>query len=177
MRLSLLYAIELILVIASGFATARTFADGAEIPRDHLSFYLELFTSGYVPGAAMAETLCLVIERMRKREPWGFGRWAFALVGFHFAARWMMGLAEYCLWCRRNHDSIGPTLFTTTIQFAQGESNSGELAWLVVALFLTSRLAGLQFREPDAREWSGRILAFTLVVAQVARDLYPPLLL
>lgn len=166
MRIRLGYAMELVVVVASGLALARSTlgdpslrrylgADSTDLP----GFLLIDTTLG---GIAVAGGIGLAIEAVRRRSPpsWDIGRWCWAVAAMTVVLRAAsvaisMGLPTWKDLGRRSFDASS-ALFHARLSLAWTFTRSVGLPFAAAAIVaLIVRSKGI---TPDAREWAGRAL-------------------
>lgn len=184
MRLS--YLAEVIATLAIGMALAVTtfrgeaaedtsrqpdevspfHAEATEYPSRQSKYTLWNIEDEIAPllllGVAVAGGLGLLVERLRGRSPecWGVGRWVWAVSALYALTN---GFFDAVL-------ETGKGLFPpdASLIISDCRLSCAQLGTLLAVTWIAARFA-LVPRAPgaDAREWTGRILAFAFVLQSV----------
>lgn len=172
MRLS--YGLELVGVAAVGLGLASWRMSWEELtmyfgpmqsPFDRFEFGADAFFA----GAGLAGGAATIAEGLRRKAPWGPGRWAWAFLGMYV----FLTQADKSL-CRFTASYVPDASFPEPvwegvlrgIQGHNGLLLFPEAAWATIALGLIALVArSPRDPVPDAREWCGRVFASLVIVA------------
>lgn len=168
MKLS--YVAELIAELAVGMLLVRSVYDalgyGVEVgPNVYiLRDYLVVFGPVFLAGVSVAGGVGLALESVRGRSPdrWGAGRCMWSIAALYTLAIGIRGVAQ----TKVVHGASSIRDFVEWFFEVQNLRLCwSDLALMLVASWLAARLARLpRAARPDAREWSGRILAGAIIV-------------
>jgi hypothetical protein len=165
------YALELILAVAAGLTVARIRSQGEDLRDRRVWFnHVVLLSSSFLTGFVVVEAVCLCVEVARHRSPstWGVGRHIWALLGITSLVLWLWYAAnDWAFYFRGRSDAVTLDKLIGVAVFHSHLPVFYDLAWLPLAIWLTSRLA--RWPRPltaDGREWVGRAFGVMLVVSR-----------
>src|SRR6516165_6019651 len=165
--------LELVLALAVGLAIVHIRMHGPDLRDPHVPLdTLVVLYSSFLTGFVLVEVICLYMEAAWRRSPaiWGTGRLTWALLGTTSLLLWLSYAVNDLMTSYRGWiDPVWITDFTGNIVFHSHLPLLHDLAWLPLAIWLTSRLAGWRPSPMiDGREWAGRAFGVLLVVSRIA---------
>jgi hypothetical protein len=162
------YVMELTLAGAVGLALARLWMEGS-----YFSMYgFPMMTYSFITGVVIVEAIGLWIEKARRRgpKPWGIGRLTWSTLGIVCLFQWSWDTIWYVL---RQYGDVMASQESVWKLFRVTAGGSHTLAWIPLALIITTRLAGLpRDLRPDAREWAGRLFGSFILILYIFNDCY-----
>jgi hypothetical protein len=172
MRMRLASMLELIAVVATPMAIVRWVARGPGVmeylSRANLLQKVGFFGEPILAGLALAGGVGLWVEMWLQKSPkvWGFGRWVWSVAAMTVALATIGETAIWtsCRWMRGETGSLREEAIFVTRNLLCTRFHSYAV-WAFAGAWMTSRLAGRPTGPaPDAREWSGRVFMFAIVV-------------
>jgi hypothetical protein len=162
------YILELTLAVAVGLVLAKSWMQGWYYSMSGFP----MMTYSFITGFVIVEAIGLWIEKARGRglSPWGLGRLTWSTLGVVCLFQWPWDTTWYVL--RRYGDVTAfHEAFWKLVRVTAGGSHN--LAWIPLALIITTRLAGLpRDPKPDGREWAGRVYGIVILLGFIFNDLY-----
>jgi hypothetical protein len=176
MRFRLGYALELVIVLASGMALARWASQhpnaGAFFAHAGLVRSVLFLTDPFLVGVALTGGIGLLVESLRRQSPstWGMGRrtWAVAALTALFSLIDHAG-TKFATVRRFTPASATVDLATGFMRDEVVSTFYPSAGWVMAAILVTSSFSGERLGHPsDAREWGGRVLLWLIVAETLA---------